>query len=160
MTSPRFHDGLRLIATRSAISCSRLFVASTLGKWGARVVIDDAVLLVDELVTAAVNATGIPDERVRWTELPRIEYITVRLLGLEASIRIEVWDSAPNPPLLPDDASSPIKRGCYPTPRGKVVWAELPVLPQRRKSSPSSRAPAEQFGQDDPGERSHASQRP
>ncbi|MGH3997733.1 MAG: hypothetical protein ACRDTJ_09760 [Pseudonocardiaceae bacterium] len=123
-------------------------MAFTLDTWSARVIINDAVQVVDELVTAAVNATGIPDERVRWTELTRIEYITVRLLGFETSIRIEVWDSAPNPPFLPDDAGSPIKRGCYPTPRGRVVWAELPVLPQRRKPNLPPRSPAKQFGQD------------
>ena len=32
MTIPRFADGLRLVATRSAITCSRLFVAYTLDR--------------------------------------------------------------------------------------------------------------------------------
>jgi len=43
---------------------------------------------------------------------PRREEITTRsvhLLGREDSIRIEVWDSAPNLPLLPDNAGSPVK---------------------------------------------------
>jgi len=61
----------------------------------------------------------------------------VRLLGLEASIRIEVWDSAPNPPLLHDETGSPVKRGCYPAARGKVVWAELLVLPVLPGRTPS-----------------------
>lgn len=37
----------------------------------------------------------------------------MHLPGREDSIRIEVWDSAPNLPLLPDNAGSPVKRGCY-----------------------------------------------
>ncbi|MGH3974446.1 MAG: hypothetical protein ACRDS9_14120 [Pseudonocardiaceae bacterium] len=98
-------------------------MASTLVTWGIPSIIHDAVQVADALVTVAVNAIGIPDERMHWTELTRVEYITVRLLGFETRIRIEVWDSAPNPPLPREDADSPIKRGYYPTPRGKVVWA-------------------------------------
>jgi hypothetical protein len=110
-----------------------LFVVSTFTKWGVRSILRDAVVETEELVTAAVKATGIPQERVYWTELTRIEYITIQLLGFETAIRIEVWDSAPNPPALPDDDSSPVKRGYYPTAGGKVVWAEIPLIPQRRK---------------------------
>ncbi len=141
------HAGISLVATRTAISCSRLFVAYTLDRWGAAPLINDAVLVVNELMTNAVRATGVMDEHVRWTELTSIEFITVRLLGFETSIRIEVWDSAPNPPALPPEASSTVKRGCYPTACGKVVWAELPVLPRRRRPSSHPRPPAEQFRQ-------------
>jgi hypothetical protein len=66
------------------------------------------VVETEELVTAAVNATGIPGERMYWTELTRIEYITIQLYGFEESVRIEVWDSAPNPPLLPEETESPL----------------------------------------------------
>ena len=69
MTRPRFHDGFRLVATPSAVSCSRLFVAYTLDKWGASFVINDAVQVVDELVTNAAHATGLMEERPRWTAL-------------------------------------------------------------------------------------------
>lgn len=127
--TPRLHDGLRLVSIPSAIPCSQLFVEYTLDKWGAYTLIQEGRRVVKELVINAVAATGIPEDRLVWTELPRIEFITVRLLGLEDRIRIEVWDSAPNPPVLPDPAGSPVKRGTYPTPRGKVVWAELPLLP-------------------------------
>ncbi len=149
MTTPLCHDWLRLVATRSAINCAGLFVVSTLTKWGVRTILHSAVVETEELVTAAVNATGIPGERMYWTELTRApEYLTVQLYGFEESVRIEVWDSAPNPPLLPGDAESPIKRGYYPTPRGKVVWVELPLLPQR--SSHPSQPITEQSAQDDP----------
>jgi hypothetical protein len=63
------------------------------------------VVETEELVTAAVNATGIPGERMYWTELTRIEYITIQLYGFEESVRIEVWDSAPNQPLLLEETT-------------------------------------------------------
>lgn len=148
VTIPRFTDGIRLVATRTAISCAGLFVAYTLTRWRARSILLGAVLVTDELVTSAVKATGVMDEHVHWTEVTRINLITVHLLSLEDSIRIEIWDSAPNLPLLPDDAGSPVKRGCYATAGGKVVWAELSVLPQRRKTSTRPAPPPEQFEQD------------
>ncbi|MGH8603169.1 MAG: hypothetical protein ACREXR_10470 [Gammaproteobacteria bacterium] len=131
MSTPRLHDGMRLVSTRTAITCAGLFVVSTLTKWGARTILHSAVVETEELVTAAVGRTGIPGERMYWTELTRApEYITVQIYGFEESIRIEVWDSAPNPPLLSEETESHVKRGYYPTPRGKVVWVELPLLPQ------------------------------
>jgi hypothetical protein len=144
--TPRFHDGMRLVSTRTAINCAGLFVVSTLMKWGARTILRSAVVETEELVTAAVDATGIPQERVYWTELTRIEYITVQLYGSFGSVLIEVWDSAPNPPLLSEETESPVKRGYYPTPRGKVVWVELPLLPQRPSHPPQPLI--EQFAQD------------
>ncbi|MCA1709240.1 MAG: hypothetical protein LC808_40545, partial [Actinobacteria bacterium] len=132
-----------MVSSKSAIACARLFVEHTLHTCGAYTLIHEAVRQVDDLVTMAVNATGITEDRSAWTELTRIKYITVRLLGFEECVRIEVWDSAPNPPLLRDEAGSPIKLGSYPTPRGKVVWAELPIYPRRSTFPP--RPPAEQF---------------
>jgi hypothetical protein len=95
------------------------------------------VFVTEQLVTGAVKATGVMDEHAHWTEITRINFITVHLLAQEDSIRIEVWDSAPNLPLLPDNAGSPVKRGCYATAGGKVAWVELSVLPQRRKTKRS-----------------------
>jgi hypothetical protein len=113
VTIPRFTDGIRLVATPTAISCAGLFVVSTLTRWGARSILLDAMFVTEELVTSAVEDTGVTDEHVRWTEVTRVNFITVHLLGREDSIRIKVWDSSPNLPLLPDDAGSPVKRGCY-----------------------------------------------
>lgn len=143
VSTPRFHDGLRFVATRTAISCSRMFVAYPLGRWGATSILDGALQLVGELVTNAVKATGTTDER---PELTNVSFITVRLLGLEDSIGIEVWDSAPTQPALPDEASAHVRRGYYSVACGKVVWAELPLLPQCRQPLPQ--LPAKQFGQD------------
>ena len=150
MTTPRFSDEIRLVATKPAISCSRLFVECMLRHWGAGFLVDDAVREVDELVTSAVKATGTMDEPVRWTGVTHMEFITVRVFGFESSVRIEVWDSAPNPPTFSDEPGAAIKRGCYPTVRGKVVWAELPVLPPRRRPNPHPRSD-DKLEQTEPG---------
>jgi len=108
-----------------------VFVVYTLDKWGVGLVAAEAELVVDELVRNAVTATGVMDEREHWNELTRVEFITVRLLGLEASIRIEVWDRSPTRPALPGRASAHIQRGSYAVAGGQVVWVELPLLPRR-----------------------------
>lgn len=134
---PRLRDGIRLVATKLAISCAGLFVVSTLVKWGARSILTDSVQITEELVTNAVKATGVMEERVNWNELTRIEHITVRLLGFDTTVRIEVWDSTPNLSRTQDEYSH-IRRGSYPTPKGKVVWAELPLRRYRPLHHPSS----------------------
>jgi hypothetical protein len=148
VTIPRFTDGIKLVVTPTAISCADLFVVSTLTRWRARSILLDAVFVTEELATSVVKATGVMDEHVHWTEITRINFITVHLLGWEDSIRIEVWDSAPTLPLLPNNAGSPVQRGCYATAGGKVVWAELSVLPQHRKTSARPQSPPENPEQD------------
>lgn len=93
-------------------------------KWGARAILLDAVVEVEEMVTNAVKATGVMDETVRWTEITRLEYIDVRVLGYEASVRIEVWEGAPTEPVLPVTTDSSIPRGVYRTDQGKGVLLE------------------------------------
>lgn len=131
LSRPRLVDGLTFVATRTAISCSRVFVAYTLDRWGAGLVAAEAELVVDELVTTAVQAADVRDEREHWTALTAPEFIAVRLLGLEASIRIEVWDRSLTRPALTNEASAHVRRGSYAVGDRTVVWAELPLLPRR-----------------------------
>lgn len=96
--------------------------------------IDLAVQLVSELAANAVTASD--SDKVRSTGLKRIG---VRLLDLEDSLVIEVWDTSPEPPVLvrPSadvehgrglqivDALS-IRWGHYDVGSGgKVVWCQL-----------------------------------
>lgn len=156
---PRVSDSIALAALRTAVSVSRLFVRSTLTKWGATSTVDDALLIVSELVTNAVLATGVPGEAPRWVELSKLNLIHVRLDGLNESIVISVWDTSKKVPTIKDavdgdeggrglaivDALAS-DWGSYPHRGGKVVWAVLPVykrtshgLPQRTRK-PSSQA--------------------
>ncbi|MGH3696961.1 MAG: hypothetical protein ACRDRX_23780 [Pseudonocardiaceae bacterium] len=100
--TPRFADSVTLAATRAAIGCAQMFVSHTLYHWNARFAEDDALLAVTELVTNAPKATGVMDEHPRWWDLGHLNLIKMRLLGMDASIVIEVWDSDPEPPGLMD----------------------------------------------------------
>ena len=120
----RFADSLTLAATHAAIGCAQMFVSHTLYHWSARFIEDDALLAVTELVTSAVKATGVMDEHPRWWELDHLNLIRVRLLGMDASIVIEVWDSDPEPPELMNPrwhCLQPRSGG-----KGRVVRAGIP----------------------------------
>jgi hypothetical protein len=147
---PRFIRSIDFAALPSAVSCTRLFVASTLERWGARFIEADAELLAVELVRHSVRACGVMDEDVRLSELDHLNVIHVRLLGFERTIGIEVWDNADQPARRPrHDQEGELHGlglvdaraknwGSSVAPRGRVVWAELDVyertaagLPQR-----------------------------
>ncbi|ANH95368.1 hypothetical protein A8713_10750 [Streptomyces sp. SAT1] len=155
-------DQLNLAAVGSAVSVSRHFIRLSLSKWHARSIEGDAALVVSELVTNAVKVTGVLDRQPTWMEMETLSLVTVRLVGLDTSVVIEVWDTSQKMPVLqkPDDDTEGGRGlllveetakdwGSYRTPRGKLVWAEIPVpeatpatLPQRRKSERSSVRPA------------------
>ncbi|MFF0261577.1 ATP-binding protein [Streptomyces microflavus] len=153
-----FMDQLNLAAVGSAVSVSRHFIRLTLSKWHARSIEGDAALVVSELVTNAVKVTGVLDRQPTWVELETLSLVTVRLIGLDTSVVIEVWDVSQKMPVLrkPDDDTEGGRGlllveetakdwGSYRTPRGKLVWAEIPVpeatpsvLPRRRRSERSN----------------------
>lgn len=167
MATVRVQDHLTLAAVVSAVSCSRMFAKVTLTKWGAVRILDDALLVVSELVTNAVKATGVTNPEPKWSELNELNVITVRIMGFEESIVFEVWDASPEAPTVkeaaPDDeggrgldlVENLAKRwGSTPSRGGKVVWAELPVyqttgvgLPRRPWSARSTTQPA---GEEEP----------
>jgi Histidine kinase-like ATPase domain len=159
---PRFLDQLDFAAVPTASRCARVFTSTTLTKWKALSLVDDACLMVSELVTNAVQATGLVVTSPTWPELEGVAVITVRLVGLKNSIVIEVRDCDPSEPVLKEPTldedsgrglflvdSLAARWGSYPDRGGKVVWAELPVypgashgLPKRPWSPPSTRQPA------------------
>jgi anti-sigma regulatory factor (Ser/Thr protein kinase) len=152
--SIRLRDHLNLAAVATAPGCSRMFARATLTRWGAVDVVDDAMLVVSELVTNAVNATGVSGP-LNWAELPPLSLLTVRLVALDGSVVIEVWDSSPKEPVArtpaPDDEHGrglhlvghlARRWGFYPHRGGKVVWAELPLRPPGPGGLPKRRGPA------------------
>jgi GAF domain-containing protein/anti-sigma regulatory factor (Ser/Thr protein kinase) len=87
----------------SAVSRARSFVRGTLVRWGADAVVDDAVLLVSELVTNAIVHAGTDAE--------------VTCLVVDGSVRVEVADRHPArslpAPALDGDMDSESGRGLY-----------------------------------------------
>ena len=78
---------LELAPLDSAIPCFRLHTAAVLREWGLpRDLIEDAALLVSELMTNAADASIV---------LPERPPVTLRLLVSETSLVIEAWDQSP-----------------------------------------------------------------
>jgi anti-sigma regulatory factor (Ser/Thr protein kinase) len=78
---------LELGVLSTAASCACLHVKHVLWEWGLNSLVESAELLVSELVTNAVNATGQPGQAV-----------SVKLAGTATRVLIEVWDADPQPP--------------------------------------------------------------
>lgn len=155
MPEPRFSDWINLAAVPTAVSRSRTFTKLALTKWDALSVMDDALLVVSELVTNAVKATGTTDPGTSWSELDKVNLVGVGLLGFETSVVIAVWDCDPHPPVMKnEDLDAESGRGIYliaemahrwgshPSRSGKTVWAELILPPQEDAERQLHGAPA------------------
>jgi anti-sigma regulatory factor (Ser/Thr protein kinase) len=152
---PQLTSGMTLAAVPTAVRLARLFTRQRLSQWGLNQLIGDAELVLSELVTNAVNATGMTNPRPRWSELHNLALITVRLVVTADSLVIEVWDRDPSPPIpqQPEQADEDgrglliVDALCrrwhyfYPESGGKAVWGELVIpaydlmpsgLPQRQ----------------------------
>jgi anti-sigma regulatory factor (Ser/Thr protein kinase) len=134
---------LTLAAVPTAVGCSRQLVRLGLNRWGLSRLIADAELVVSELTTNAVQATGLMDTDAKWSDMGNLATIHVRLLLFETSIAIEVWDRDPTAP-VPQEVTGDEEGGrglsivaalstnwsYFLAPQGgKVVWAELPISP-------------------------------
>jgi anti-sigma regulatory factor (Ser/Thr protein kinase) len=138
---PHLQDQLTLAALLTAVGCARLLVRYDMMAWGiAREYGETAELLVSELVTNAIKATGSIEPHPIYSDVyGKLELIVVRLRLIEGKLVIEVWDSSPElptPQTQSFDAES--GRGLFlvqslssrwgyfaAQPRGKVVWCEV-----------------------------------
>ena len=122
---------LELAALPSAVACARGHVTSVTLAWGLGELTETAALLVSELMTNAVRASG----RLRTIEPP---VVRLGLSGDEASLAIHVWDGSDQMPVRQDsgpDAESgrglllvdalAKEWGTNRTHDGKVVWATI-----------------------------------
>ncbi|MGA5000927.1 ATP-binding protein [Streptomyces arboris] len=145
----RFVDQLSLVAAQSAVRTSRHFLRFALSKWQAALIEDDVLLVASELVTNAINVTGVVAAKPTWGELERLDLVHVRLVGLRDSVVVEVWDVSGEPPRLQrvgDDSEEgrglflvqelAERWGSYRTTGGKAVWAQLAVRPPLPRRSP------------------------
>jgi anti-sigma regulatory factor (Ser/Thr protein kinase) len=147
MTDPwPLRSSLELGALSTAVPCVCLHVKQVLWEWGLSSLAESAELLVSELVTNAVNASGQPGQTV-----------ALNLAGNATRVLIEVRDADPRPP-APSEPGEPGTDGTdgtddgvlliaalstnwnwYPTqdPPGKVVWCELSAEPPADTPPPS-----------------------
>jgi len=125
-----FRTYLELSALPTAVSCARSHARLVLWEWHLDHLVDDAQMLVSELLTNAVEASRSPTGA---------GVVALRLLANRERLVIEVWDQSPTDP-QPREADDESERG-----RGlaviealshrwgfrrlsyvqKVVWCEL-----------------------------------
>jgi anti-sigma regulatory factor (Ser/Thr protein kinase) len=134
-------EHVHLAALVSTVGCSRLFVRQICTSWQVEPEqIDVAELLASELVSNAIAASGVTGPRpVHGLPYANLRLIGVRLLALDDSLVIEVWDTSPRPPELIDTAdfsehgrglqmvdALSIRWGYYQARiAGKIVWCQL-----------------------------------
>jgi anti-sigma regulatory factor (Ser/Thr protein kinase) len=119
-----------------------MFVRICLRQWGLESMTEDSELVMSELVTNAVQATGVTEAEPRWSQLEGLATIHVRLLLSDRNIVIAVWDKNPEAPVPAEpEADSESGRGLAIVTAlcqrwdylavlgGKYVWAELAIQP-------------------------------
>lgn len=141
---------MTLVALPTAVSCARAFATRTLRWWGVTHVTDDALLVVSELVTNAVKATGPRTPHPRWTDITADHVLGVQLRLDGPCLYVEVWDSghetlAARTPTLDDEGGRGLllvqtiatRWGTYRPPvGGKIVWAELALSREPALATP------------------------
>jgi anti-sigma regulatory factor (Ser/Thr protein kinase) len=129
---------VRLTALPSAVPWARRVLRHVLYEWQVESIEDPAALLVSELVTNAVEASGGRTGRDHGQLL--MIGLTIRLTA--ASLVLEVWDASPLRP-VPQKADTASDRGRglllidtladswghRAANGGKIVWCELAVPP-------------------------------
>ena len=136
---------LKFAATATAPRCARVFVGRTLQSWLLTEALDDAELVVCELVTNAVKATGTLAPHPSYADGARPAIIGVQVRMSGAAVFVEVWDRDSDKPVAPPPAGGAAvtdeggrglaivdalsrRYGVFrPSTGGKVVWAELPA---------------------------------
>jgi hypothetical protein len=143
--------GLVLVASDTAVNIFGLATRYTARAWLPQVE-RSAEEVARELVSRAVETTGIPGPHPRWTELHDEDIPLIEVgLRLEYPILVvEVWDGDrtspyPLPGAYLDDHLVAVHERAqrwnwFPRGRGKVIWAELGIPPQRHTNPLPQRA--------------------
>lgn len=131
---------LQLAALPNAVSSARRHTCDLLPRWGYEALVESCELLVSELVTNAVKASGglaMDTDSSEYRE--RLTVVKLRLLATSTSIFIEVWDGNPTPPVAKEaELDAEGGRGLllvqmlsarwnvyFPASGGKIVWCEV-----------------------------------
>ena len=139
---------LKFAATVTAPGCARVFVKHTLMSWLLPDLVHDAELIVSELVTNSVRATGITDPDPTYADLEDLALLGVQVRVCGESLFIEVWDDDREKPgqSLADIDLDECGRGLVIVAAlskhygvlwykggGKVIWAALDAGPDIAK---------------------------
>lgn len=138
---PLLAASLRMTAVSSAVACSRRFVQHNLTRWKLEDLAETTTLIMSELVTNAIKASGITDPRVKPQQAKAEHVIGIQLRAVNASLYVDVWDRTEATPVRKNPAfDAESGRGLLlvdllakqwnifrPKVGGKVVWAELPL---------------------------------
>jgi anti-sigma regulatory factor (Ser/Thr protein kinase) len=89
-----------MAALPQAVGRARAYARWVLTTWQLPTMADTIELLVSELVTNAVNATGVVDESADQSQLVgTVKPIYLCLSARAETLLIEVWDASSTPPL-------------------------------------------------------------
>jgi nucleoside-diphosphate kinase len=130
-------DELELAALPTAVGLTRLFFGAYLRKWCLESVTETVEQVASEIITNAVQATGLGAQPAHDAAISRI---IARLRWQGSSVVIEAWDREPRPPVLsaPRDLDEGGRGlilvtalttawGYHRSGSGKVVWAEVAI---------------------------------
>ncbi|MFF5718976.1 ATP-binding protein [Streptomyces buecherae] len=167
--TPHPRDRLTLADTPNAVGLARLHTADVLSRWGVHSdTIETVQLLVSELATNAVRHPKEDEGHASlfstWGRAQTFEFM-LEIIG--DVVRVSVWDRDARPPVLKEVgveatggrgifivAALSRRWGHHPArgTAGKVVWAEVGLVPTRqvsedeRPSHPPSRSSASTLG--------------
>ncbi|MGW0864703.1 ATP-binding protein [Streptomyces sp. NPDC002611] len=130
---------LHLVTAASAVAVAREFVHLTVHHWKLDDYTADATLMMSELVSNAVKATGFYDRQPMPWEITAQHVMALQLRAVGDELYVEVWDRSPHEPVkqhVTADAEGgrglhlvealSQKWGIYHPPAGgKIVWALL-----------------------------------
>ncbi|MGW6022152.1 ATP-binding protein [Streptomyces sp. NPDC055099] len=138
---PLYASSLRVVAVPRAVGCARMFVGHTLALWQLADHTETASLIMSELVTNAVKASGITEPEPQPWQIVDEHVIGIQLRSLGPCLYVEVWDRVEAPPVRRNPSlEAEGGRGLLlveqlakrwdvyrPLVGGKVVWAELSI---------------------------------
>ncbi|MEV5414446.1 ATP-binding protein [Thermopolyspora sp. NPDC052614] len=135
----RFTSCIALPAMASSVGTARMYTRHLMEKWNLMAVVDDAELVVSEIVTNAIKAANLIPPQARYPELyDRLEVVCLCLRALENELLIEVWDANQESPerrevTLDEEGGRGLflveslctQWGVRPLIGGKIVWATI-----------------------------------
>ena len=154
----RFVSCVALPAMTSSVTTARRHTRTLLEEWGLLVVVDDAEVVVSEMVTNAIKATNLlPGSASCPDQCDRLEVVCLCLCLDGGDLVIEVWDPRYEAPKRRDvDLYDEGGRGLWligalsgdwgvrwPPTGGKTVWARLSRRDGRQVAGACPETPAQ-----------------